>query len=113
VTLEDTLKFFAQTASFTESGSIIVLEVTKHDYALSNIARIAESENVIILSLFITSRPDSSRLDVTLKLNSQNSRNLLATFERHNYTVKASFNEVEYLDSLKERYDGLMTYLNV
>jgi predicted transcriptional regulator len=113
VTLEDALKFFAKTVAFSESGSIIVLEVTKRDYSLSNIARIAESENVVILSVFITSHPDSNRMDVTLKLNSQNSRNLLASFERHNYLVKASFNEVEYLDSLKERYEGLMTYLNI
>lgn len=113
VTLEDLLRFFVKTAPFAEPGSIVVLEINKGDYFLSNIARIAESENVTILSTFITSFPDSSRMEVTLKLNTQNSRPLLAALERYNYSVKASFQEIAFDDSLKERYDALMTYLNI
>jgi hypothetical protein len=52
-------------------------------------------------------------LDVTLKINQQNVQAIIATLNRFDYEVKATFNEGEYLDGLKERFDGLMMYLNV
>jgi CBS domain-containing protein len=113
VTLEDVLQYFTRTASFSEPGSIVVLEMSRHDYQLSQIAQIVESENAAVLSAFITTNLDSIRIDVTLKINRQNIQNILATFERYEYEVKASFNEIEYLDSLRDRYDSLMAYLNV
>ncbi|NRA48903.1 MAG: CBS domain-containing protein [Phaeodactylibacter sp.] len=113
ITMEDVLQFFSRTASFSEPGSIVVLEMTRQDYQLSQIAQIVESENAAILSSFITTNMESPRVEVTLKINRQNIQNILATFERYEYDVKASFNEIEYLDSLRDRYDSLMSYLNV
>lgn len=113
VTQEDLLNYFATTFSFTEPGSILVLEINKRDYSLAEVARIVESENAVILSTFITSRPDSLKMEVTVKINRQNIQPIIATFQRFDYTIKASFNEAEYMDSLKDRYDSLMTYLNI
>lgn len=113
ITQEDLLRYFSNTGSFAEAGSIIVLEISKRDYALSEISRIVESENAAILSTFITSDPNSLKLEVTLKINKQNVQAIIATFERFNYQVKATFNESDYIDSLKDRYDALMAYLNV
>ncbi len=113
VTMEDVLQYFTKTASFSEPGSIVVLEMSRHDYQLSQIAQIVEYENAAVLSAFITTSLDSIRVDVTIKINRQNIQNILATFERYEYEVKASFNEIEYLDSLRDRYDSLMAYLNV
>ena len=113
ISLADLLRYFANTGAFAEPGSIIVLEIQKRDYALSEISRIVESENAAILSTLITSDPNSLKLEVTLKINRQNTQSVIATFERFNYQVKATFNESDYVDSLKERYDALMAYLNV
>lgn len=113
VTLEDVLQYFSKTASFSEPGSIIVLEMSRLDYQLSQIAQIVESENAAVLSSFITTSLESTRVDVTLKINRQNILNILATFERYDYEIKASFNENEYIDSLRDRYDSLMAYLSV
>ncbi len=114
ITQEDLLKFFARTMSFTEAGTILVLEMVKRDYSLAEIARIVESEGATILSTFITSDDFSTKLQVTLKLNSLYIQNIIATFNRYDhYMVSASFNEAEYLDSLQERYQSLVSYLNV
>jgi CBS domain-containing protein len=113
VTGEDLLRFFAQSSTFSDPGSIVVLEMGRHDYSLAEIARIVESDNAIILSSFVRSSPDSHQVEVTLKLNSQNIGGTIATFERFNYTVKASFNEKQLQDTLKERFDSLINYLNV
>ena len=113
VTLEDLLKYFAESASFGEHGSVIVLTVNRFNYSLSQIARIVESENTVILNSFITSTPDSTELDITLKLNRSDISKILSSFQRFDYEIKASFSESEYIDSLQEHYDSLMSYLSV
>lgn len=113
VTLEALLLHFAQTASFSEPGSILVLEISKRDYSLAEIARIVESENAAVLSAFVSAVPESARIEVTIKINRQNVHSIIATFTRFDYDVKASFNEADYVSSLRERYDALMSYLNV
>ena len=110
VTGEDLLRFFAESSTFSDPGSIVVLEMGRHDYSMAEIARIVESDGAIILSSFVRSVVDSSRVEVTLKLNSQSIAGTMATFERFNYTVKASFNEKQLQDSLRERFDSLINY---
>ncbi len=113
VSQDDLLRFFAGIGSFTEPGSIIVLEMSKRDYSLSEIARIVESENAAVLSSFITTNLDSTKIDVTIKVNRQDIQSIIATFNRYDYQIKASFQETEYFETLRERYDSLMSYLNI
>lgn len=115
ISQDDLVRYFANTGSFTEPGSIIVLGMNKRDYSLAEISRIVESESAAILSTFITSNLDSDRIDVTVKINRQDFQlqRIIASFERFEYTIKASFQEADYFDGLQERYDSLMNYLNV
>jgi len=113
ISQEDLIHYFARIGSFTESGSIVVLEINRRDYSLVEIARIVESEGAAILSSFVTSNLDSMLIDVTLKINRPDLNSIIATFERFEYTIKATFSEEQYSNTIKERYDMLMTYLNV
>ena len=115
ITQADLLRFFAQTGSFTEPGSILVLELSRRDYSLSEISRIVESESAAILSSYVTSpmTTGDDMIDVTLKINRQEISRIIASFERFDYRVKASFQETEFFESLKDRYDSLLNYLNV
>lgn len=110
---DDLLKFFAGIGSFTEPGSIIVIEMSKRDYSLAEVARIIESENTAILSSFITTNLDSSKIDLTIKVNRQDIQAILKTLERFEYQIKASFQEADYFETFKDRYQSLMTYLNI
>jgi signal-transduction protein with cAMP-binding, CBS, and nucleotidyltransferase domain len=113
VSLEDVLNYFAKTAAFSEAGSIIVLEFQQRGYSLAEIARLVEAEGATILSTFMTSHPESSLVEVTLKINRQDIHTIISAFHRFGYEIKASFNEEEYLDALQERYDALMSYLSI
>ncbi|MEZ4988035.1 MAG: CBS domain-containing protein [Saprospiraceae bacterium] len=113
ITAEDVIRHFAESGAFREPGGIIVLEMTRQDYTLAQLARIVESESAVILSVHVQTFPDSPRIEVTLKVNKQNITNILASFERFKYTVKATFNEETFFESLRERYDSLISYLNV
>lgn len=113
ITAERLIRHFAENGAFREPGGIIVLEMVRQDYSLAQLARIVESENAVILSSYVQSFPNSPRIEVTLKVNKQNILNILASFERFDFVIKATFNELEYLGNLRERYDSLISYLNV
>ena len=113
ITLVSLFKNYVNCAAFSQPGSIIVLEMDKKNYSLAEIARIVESENKVILSSLLSSNAESDRLEITLKLNSAQIQNLLSTFERFGYNIKATFDEEDVKDTLKNRYESLMTYLNV
>ena len=113
ITLASLFKNYVNCAAFSQPGSILVLEMDKKNYSLAEIARIVESENKVILSSLLSSNGESDRLEITLKLNSAQIQNLLSTFERFGYNIKATFDEEDVKDTLKNRYESLMTYLNV
>jgi acetoin utilization protein AcuB len=113
VTMEDLLQYFASNFSFSEPGSILVIETARGNYSLAEIARIAEAEEIIILSSFVNAIPDTHRIYVTLKLNRQNINAFKASLERFGYEISATFSEAGFNDGLRDRYDALMTYLNV
>ena len=113
ITLTSLFKNYINCAAFSQPGSIVVLEMDKKNYSLAEIARIVESENKVILSSLLSSNAESDRLEITLKLNSAQIQNLLSTFERFGYNIKATFDEEDVKDTLKNRYESLMTYLNV
>ncbi len=113
ITLASLFKNYVNCSAFSQPGSIVVLEMDKKNYSLAEIARIVESENKVILSSLLSSNAESDRLEITLKLNSAQIQNLLSTFERFGYNIKATFDEEDVKDTLKNRYESLMTYLNV
>ena len=52
-------------------------------------------------------------MEITLKFNTREVGRLVATYERFNYTVKASFQESDYMEDYQDRYDSLMSYLSI
>ncbi|GAP43624.1 protein containing CBS domain [Lentimicrobium saccharophilum] len=113
ITLQCLVKYFARLAAVDNPGGIIVLEMGIRDYALSEIARIVESNDASILSLYILTLPDSSRMEVTLKINRIDIGPIIQTFNRFGYSIKASFFEGDLNDTLRDRYDSLMKYLDI
>ncbi len=110
----DLLSQFATLAAVTEPGGLIVLEMNHHDYSLSQIAQIVESNNARILSMYITNSEESTMMEVTIKINNSDLTSILKTFDRYNYHVKASFMDDENLDSFyRNRYEQFMRYLNI
>ncbi len=113
ITQQKLLSYFSEMTDAKDPGSLIVLELNLMDYSLSQIAQIAESNGARILSLFLSPRPDSTELEVTLKINLQDASAVLQTLERYGYTVRESFTQGNSKKDLQERYDSLMHYLNI
>lgn len=113
ITLSDLVEKMASTAAVSNPGGIIVLELNANDFSMVEISKIIEDNDAKILSLYVTSPADSMKLELTIKLNRIDIQPVLQSLLRYNYTIKASFFESDYFDNLRERYDLLMTYLNV
>ncbi len=114
ITTTDLVRYLASISSMDQSGGILVLEITERDYSLSQIAQIVESNNIKVLSMYITSPPDSTRLELTLKVNSNDLASLIRTFERYNYEVKTWITSDDSMDRFySERFDLLMKFLNI
>lgn len=112
ITTKKIIQNFSRVVSVANAGSILTLEVNVKDYSLSEISKMVESDDAKILASFITSHQDSTKMEVTLKINKTEISRILHTFERFNYTVLASYNESEYHQDLQERYDEFMRFLN-
>jgi hypothetical protein len=105
------MSLIANTGSIKEVGGILVLEVNTVDYSMAQIAQIVESNNARILSSYIMSSPDSTKLEVTLKINQVELGSIIRTFERYDYVIKASFQRSEADDDIQTRYESLMKFL--
>lgn len=113
ISSQDLLQLLAQSTGVKELGSVLVLEMDANNYVLSQIAQIVESNQAKILNLFINSEPDSTKIQVSLKINQQNLSAIIRTFERYDYQVLASYQAENQHNELQERYDELMLYLNM
>lgn len=113
ITKDNLLAALAQYNGVKETGGIIALDVDPRDYSLSEIARIAESNEVTILSVNTITNPVTGRLEVLLKTNRLELQSILATFERFSYIVKYTFSEEPEEELLKKNYDLLMNYINM
>jgi acetoin utilization protein AcuB len=106
-------EYFATIVSVSQPGGIIILDIDNKNNSLAHMAQIVESDNAQILSSYVRTFPDSTRMEVTLKVNKQDISNIVATFLRYEYDVKATFNHSEHDDGAMDRYASLMNYLNL
>lgn len=114
ITQDILLSNLSESLSVQNPGGIIILEINQHDFSLGEIVRIVESNDTKILSTSIKTKPDSTFIEVTLKLNRINIDAVIQTFNRFHYEIKAYYGENENdEDLLRDRYNSLMTYLNI
>jgi Mg/Co/Ni transporter MgtE len=107
------MKIISKMSSVVELGSIIVLEMSKHDYSLAEISRLVESNDAKILSSYITSEIDSTLLNVTIKVNKSNVDAIMQTFIRYDYNIVASYHQSKMQDDVKRRFEELMKYIKM
>ncbi|HEY1009490.1 MAG: CBS domain-containing protein [Daejeonella sp.] len=113
ISINTMMEYIATMTSVKEPGGIVILEISNRNNSLSHIAQIVESDNAQILSSYIKSFPDSTRLEVTLKLNRTDISSILASFLRYDYNVRATFNDSKSDGGTSDRYDQLMNYLDI
>lgn len=108
------MHFMGDLFSVKNPGGILVLELGMIDYSLTQIAQIVESNDAKILSLYITTPPDSTKVEITIKINRVDLTSIIQTFIRFEYIIKASFTENNEMESLyNNRFEQFLHYLNI
>ena len=114
ITLNELLYHFAEMSALKDQGGLIVLELNQNDYSLTHIAQIVEGNDAKILSAYVTSPDQSTKLEVTLKINRTDLTAIVQTLNRFNYNIKASYMEDQNMDSFyNNRYESFMRFLNI
>jgi len=113
ITLKGLLQNISTMASVQDPGGVIVLEVNQVDYSLAQISSIIEGNDAKILSCHVSSLPDSTKVEVTLKINVEDLSRILQTFNRYNYLVKASFQHTDFSVGIKNKLDEFLHFLNI
>lgn len=113
ITSSDLLKTLGNFAGGNEIGGIIVLEMERSQFAISEISRIVESNDCTILHLNSTIHPDTGLLTVTLHLNKKEISSIVATFERYDYGVIYFYGNEKFENEIYSNYQHLMNYLDI
>lgn len=100
-------------AGANEIGGIIVLEMERTQFAISEISRIVESNDCTILHLNSHSDPATGLLTVTLHINKREIASVVATFERYEYDVIYYFGNENFENEIHSNYRHLMNYLDI
>jgi predicted transcriptional regulator len=109
----DLLKTLGNFAGANEIGGIIVLEMERSQFAISEISRIVESNDCTILHLNSYVDPITGMLTVTLHLNKREIAAVVATFERYEYDVIYFFGDENFENEIHSNYRHLMNYLDI
>lgn len=96
-----------------EPGGIIVMEMDKRNFSFGEMSRLVETNDAFITQINTFIDNNSGLLQVTVKVNRAEISDIIATFQRYDYTIRYYFGEENFQNELKENYDLLMTYLKM
>lgn len=113
ITKDALLKYLIENISIDINGGIIILEMEPRNYSLSEIARICENEQVLVISSQLRTNVETAKLEVTIKTNRTDLSAVVQSFERHNYNVLDTYGDQELENDIVDRYKLLMTYINM
>lgn len=113
VSHREMLKQASEFVNVKDPGGLIVLELEKTNYSFSEISRLVETNDAQITQLNTHTDPQTGLMQVTIKINKTEVSDIVATFQRYEYTVKYYFGEELYENELRSNYDNLMNYLKL
>lgn len=113
ITTDQLLKTLGNFAGTNEIGGIIMLEMERSQFTISEISRIVESNDSTILHLNTTVHSETGMLTVTIHLNKKEISAIVATFERYEYDVIYYFGNENFENEIHSNYRHLMNYLDI
>lgn len=113
ISTTDLLKTLGNFAGANEIGGIIVLEMERSQFAISEISRLVESNDCTILHLNSHTDPVTGMLTVTIHINKKEISAVVATFERYEYDVIYYFGNENFENEIDSNYRHLMNYLDI
>jgi hypothetical protein len=96
-----------------ETGSLLVLEMSRNEYAPGLINRLVESNDAMIMQMNTLFDTNTGSLQVVLRINKEENSDVVATFQRYEYNVLYYYGEETYDNALQKNLDHLFNYLSI
>ncbi len=109
----DIINGIGKMLSIEMPGGVLVLQLNNNDFYLSQIAQIVESNDAKILAFYITSQPNSTQIELSLKINQTDLSGIIESFNRYNYDVYAAYHQSTNDLDLQHRFENFINYLNI
>ena len=111
---KDLLEAFFDMLNISTHGSVISVDVSEADYTLTELVNIIEAESAKILGLTVEhSRGEESGIQVSIKLNLEDTTAVVSSLKRHGY-ITTSENRDDLLQiDMSSRADELLRYLEL
>jgi acetoin utilization protein AcuB len=113
ITTTNLLKALGDFSGANSLGGIIVLEMERIKFAISEISRIVESNDATILHLNTTTDPKTGLMMVTIHLNKKDVATIVASFERYEYNIIYYFGDEKFENEIHSNFLHLMNYLDI
>lgn len=113
ITNRELLKVLGNFAGANEIGGIIVMEMERSQFSISEISRIVESNDATILHLNTTIHPETGMLTVTIHTNKKEIAAIVSSFERYEFDVIYYFGNEHFENEIDTNYRHLMNYLDI
>lgn len=96
-----------------DTGSLVVLEIARHDYAPGEINRLVESNDAMIMQMNTIQDHQRGVMQVVLRISREEVSDIVATFQRHEYSVLFYYGDETFDNSLQQNLSHLLNYLNI
>jgi acetoin utilization protein AcuB len=96
-----------------EPGGIIQLSMEPRNFSLGEVGRLVESNDASVIHIVTYKDPNNGQLLVSIKVNRNDIQDIIATFQRYEYTIEAYYGDNLAEDDLRANYAHLMNYLNI
>lgn len=113
ITLPEITQALANYLSCNEPGGLIVLETEKRHFSFGEICRLVETNDAYITQLNTSVEAETGLIIVTIKVNTTEISDIIATLQRYDYAVRYYFGEEQFANELKDNFNQLMFYLNM
>ena len=107
---DDVFCEFAKYPLFSENGALLVVQINKRSYSMTDVCKIVESNNGKIYGCYISAFVEDD-VQITLKISSENLSSIDETFERYGYNVVLKYYDDEKEELLKDRFGFFQKYM--
>lgn len=109
---KDTLRLAASLLGLHDTGPLIVIEMDYRDFAPGELNKLVETNDAQITQLN-TMVNDEGKLVASLRVNTPEISDIVATLQRYDYSVLYFEGEEQYQNQLRQNYDLLMNFLEM
>lgn len=113
ITMEALFRQLSKMTGSDEYGSMLVLEMERKDYSPGLFNRLVESNDALITQMNSWADPANSLMTVVIRVNKEEVSDIVASFQRHGFTVRYYLGEELFRNELQSNLDHLMNYLNM